>query len=73
MRNPFKRNKPPRWFFEAEANSNSNTIRVQVYRHGVPFTSCRMTATPECKDVEAEKVKFVNAIKLIYDEGRKDC
>lgn len=73
MKNPFKRNKPPRWFFEAESNSNSNTIRVQVYRHGAPFAACRMTITNECKDPEGEKLRFINAVKLIYDEGRKDC
>jgi len=71
MINLFKKNKPSKWFIEATANVNSNTIHIQVYKHGVPYSRASMSVMPECKDIELEKTKFSNAIKLIYD-GRED-
>jgi hypothetical protein len=69
----FSNDKPPRWFFEVDNNPNSNTVKIQIYRHGTPYARATTTLMDDCKEPELEKVRFINMIKLIYDEGRKDC
>lgn len=61
--------KPKKWFIEQSgSNENSNTVKVLIYRHGALYSSAKMTLKPECKDPELEKTRFVNLIKLMYNE-----
>jgi len=69
--NPFKKKEPSKWFFEADPNPVSNTIRIRIYRHGAPYSAAEMTITDECKDPEQEKQRFINAVKLLYPYERE--